>query len=47
MAIAQSESSDYEAADSTFAELIRLYPRFDNAYVGHTVSVELAVCRQE
>lgn len=34
MAIAQSESSDYEAADSTFAELIRLYPRFDNAYVG-------------
>lgn len=33
-ALAQEEAGEFAAADSTYAELLRYYPRFDNAYVG-------------
>lgn len=33
-ALAQSDLKDYEAADSTFASLLRYYPGFDNGYLG-------------
>ncbi|MDE6510296.1 MAG: tetratricopeptide repeat protein, partial [Muribaculaceae bacterium] len=34
MAIAQNEAGLYADADSTFAVLLKEYPRFDNGYVG-------------
>lgn len=35
MAVAQQRTKDYEASDSSFRELIRFYPNFSNAYLGH------------
>lgn len=35
MAMAQQRVKDYEEADSTFNELLRYYPSFDNGYLGH------------
>lgn len=34
MALAQEQIKEYEAADSTFEQLLRYYPSFDNGYLG-------------
>lgn len=34
LAIAQHEIKDYSQADSTYGELLRYYPNFDNGYLG-------------
>lgn len=33
-ALAEEEVKDYEAAEKSFATLLRVYPRFDNGYIG-------------
>lgn len=33
-ALAEEEVEDYEAAEKTFATLLKAYPRFDNGYIG-------------
>ena len=34
LAIAQQQTKDYDDADSTYRELLRYYPNFDNGYLG-------------
>ncbi|HRF68513.1 MAG TPA: tetratricopeptide repeat protein [Muribaculum sp.] len=33
-ALAEEEIKDYEASEKSYAELLRIYPRYDNGYVG-------------